>query len=69
MHFGKEIVGSFGGESIPNKDIPRLLTLYENNIANFKKLITSRFSLENVNDAINMIRDGKTAGRVMVNMI
>ena len=69
LHFGKEIVGSFGGESIPNKDIPRLLTLYENNIANFKKLITSRFSLENVNDAINMIRDGKTAGRVMVNMI
>jgi len=68
LHFGKVIVGSYGGEAMPHKDIPRLVTLYEKNIANYKKIITSRVSLENINDAINMMRTGKTAGRVMVNM-
>ena len=68
LHFGKVITGSFGGDSKPDKDIPRLLNLFEQNIANYNKLITSRFTLEKINDAIYMMKNGITAGRIMIDM-
>lgn len=69
LHFGKVINGSFGGESSPEKDIPRLIKLFERNIANYRDIITSRFHLNRINEAINLIKNGETAGRVMIDML
>ena len=68
LHFGKSLIGSHGGESIPQEDIPRYLRMYEIGSINFDNLITSRFALEEINEAIQTMRLGETAGRVMINL-
>ena len=66
LHFGKTITGSFGGESRPEKDIPRYLNLLLEGKLNLEGIITERFSLKEINLAISRMRSGKTIGRVMI---
>ena len=68
LHFGKTITGSHGGEINPTIDIPRYLSLFDQNIAQYKKLITERFPLDQINDAIEYMKAGKTAGRILIEM-
>ncbi len=68
LHFGKQIIGSHGGESQPHLDIPRYLKLFKNNMAEFKVLISKRYSLEDINQAINDMKEGKSAGRILIEM-
>tara|TARA_B100000700_G_scaffold331081_1_gene461270 strand:+ start:927 stop:1973 length:1047 start_codon:yes stop_codon:yes gene_type:complete len=68
LHFGKVITGSHGGECNPDKDIPRYIKLLKEGKYKLKDLITSRFKLENINEAIACMREGKTAGRVLIDM-
>ena len=68
LHFGKVIVGSYGGECNPTSDIPRYLNLFNENIAKYNKLITERFSLDQINQAIGSMKEGKTAGRILIEM-
>jgi S-(hydroxymethyl)glutathione dehydrogenase/alcohol dehydrogenase len=66
MHFGKSIIGSHGGEAIPEVDIPRINNLYLENRINFKKLISKTFNLNEINTAISDIRNGFVSGRVSI---
>ena len=66
LHFGKSISGSFGGECNPAKDIPRYLELVRNGVLSLDGLISKRFKLDDVNEAIEEMRKGKTAGRVII---
>ncbi len=50
---GKQIRGSWGGESRPDKDIPRLAELYRQGELPLEKLITRRYTLDQVNRALN----------------
>lgn len=68
LHFGKQITGSHGGESIPDKDIPRLLNVMNKGIYNAKQLITARYPLEKINDAIKAMTEGSTSGRIIINL-
>ena len=68
LHFGKTIIGSHGGESNPNEDIKRYLQLFNQNIAQYNKLITERYSLDNINEAIEAMKRGETAGRILIEM-
>ena len=65
--FGKSLIGSHGGDTIPNLDIPRYLRLYKNGIVDFKNIISGHYPLESINKAIEAMQDGKTAGRVLIN--
>lgn len=67
LHFGKSLIGSHGGDTIPNLDIPRYLRLYKNGIVDFKNIISGHYPLESINKAIEAMQDGKTAGRVLIN--
>ena len=67
LHFGKIIVGSYGGECQPSQDIPRFINLFKKKIALHKQLITSKISLENINDGIELMKSGKTSGRIIIN--
>ena len=69
LHFGKTITGSHGGESNPTNDIPRYLNLFNQERAKYKKLITERYTLDNINDAIDNMKKGKTAGRILIEML
>jgi Zn-dependent alcohol dehydrogenase len=68
LHFGKTITGSHGGESNPHNDIPRYCKLFKENIAYFEKLISRRYKLENINDAIHEMKLGTTPGRILIDM-
>jgi S-(hydroxymethyl)glutathione dehydrogenase/alcohol dehydrogenase len=66
MHFGKRIIGSHGGEAVPEFDIPRYQNLYDNSRLKLKELITNRYKLEEINKAINNFKSGKIAGRCLI---
>ena len=68
LHFGKVITGSHGGESIPNKDIPRYINLIKKGIWSLDDFVSVRYSLDDINSAIDDMQKGKTAGRIMIDM-
>jgi len=64
---GKTLMDSEGGQTSPNEDIPRYLRLYRSGLLNLAGLITHRFPLDKVNDALDVVRSG-VAGRVILEM-
>ncbi len=68
LHFGKLLSGSHGGECEPAKDIPRYLNLLKQKRWNADGLITARYPLERINEAIEAMRTGATAGRVLITL-
>lgn len=68
LHFGKVLSGSQGGECQPDRDIPRYLRLLERGSLQLDRCVSARFPLEQINAAIAAMRDGATAGRVMVTL-
>lgn len=68
LHFDKTLTGSHGGETDPAKDIPRYGKLYRNGKLKLDDLITDRFSLEEINLAIEKMKTGESAGRCLIRM-
>lgn len=68
LHFGKTILGSHGGESNPELDIPRYMNLLRMNFWNLNKFISKRYNLDQINEAISDMRNGSSAGRIMIDM-
>lgn len=67
LHFGKGLSGSHGGEAIPQVDIPRYHNLFREGRIKLRELISDRFSLQDINEAIEGMRNGKVSGRVLIN--
>jgi len=67
IHFNKIITGSHGGDARPHIDIPRIISLVKAGRISFDGLITHEFSLDKINDALDVVRSG-TAGRVLLNL-
>ena len=68
LHFGKTLIGSHGGESNPNSDIPRYINHFVKNKIDPKKIITKRFDLDNINEAVDSIKNGLSSGRVIIEL-
>lgn len=64
---GKTILDSQGGLTNPAVDIPRYLALYKAGRLPLEQFITHRFPLEQVNEALDVVRSGQ-AGRVILTM-
>lgn len=60
MHRGKQIRGSWGGGSIPDRDIPKLATLYHERKLPLQKIISHRYPFEAINEAMQDLADRKT---------
>jgi S-(hydroxymethyl)glutathione dehydrogenase/alcohol dehydrogenase len=67
LHFKKVLTGSHGGSAEPHQDIPRYIRLYRAGKLKLDGLITHQFSLDEINEAIDLVRSGQ-AGRVLVAM-
>jgi S-(hydroxymethyl)glutathione dehydrogenase / alcohol dehydrogenase len=65
LHFGKVLTGCEGGQSNPPVDIPRYLRLYQAGKLKLDSLITHRFPLEQINQALDVVRSGG-AGRCVL---
>jgi S-(hydroxymethyl)glutathione dehydrogenase / alcohol dehydrogenase len=68
LHFGKGLSGSHGGEAMPQTDIPRYQNLYRHGRLKLRGQITDRFPLEQINTAIERMRNGAIVGRCLVDM-
>lgn len=62
---GKSIKASQGGRTNPETDIPRYIALAMKGALEYESLHTNTFSLDEVNEAFDLLRSGK-AGRIMV---
>jgi len=67
LHFGKVLVGSQGGGSNPQTDIPYLLNEMETGRLDFSDFPTQVFPLQEINSAISSLRSG-AVGRMIINM-
>ncbi len=67
LHFGKVLTGCEGGQTNPPIDIPRYMRMVAGGRLKIKELITHRFPLQKVNEAITHLKSG-TAGRCMLVM-
>lgn len=65
IHFNKVLTGSHGGDAVPQVDIPRLIRLNQAGRLLFDGIITHEFPLEDINEALDLVRSG-TAGRVVL---
>ena len=61
----RNISGSLGGGTFPDKDIPAYMTLNNTGKINVEKLITRVFPFEKINEGIEMMR-GINPGRVVI---
>lgn len=62
---GKTIKATQGGKTIPNEDIPRYVKLYNSKVLDISKIITHRFPLNKINQAIETLKSG-VAGRIII---
>ena len=59
INYGKKIIGSYGGNIKPSKDIPKLINYIINNKINIKNLISGPYKFKDINKIIKKIREGK----------
>lgn len=68
LHFGKSLTGTTGGESTPTTDIPRYMSLFAKRQLSLSPLITEVAPLSSVNHLIQGMRNGRTAGRCLIDL-
>jgi S-(hydroxymethyl)glutathione dehydrogenase/alcohol dehydrogenase len=56
---GKNIFGSWGGGCCPDTDVPRLAKSYLTGHFPLEKLVTKRYALEQINEALEDLEQGK----------
>lgn len=65
LHFGKTLVGSHGGSTNPDRDIPILVDLLASNELDLSLYPIESVSLDGINLAINNIRKGSVGRKVI----
>ena len=56
---GKQLYGSWGGKSKPDKDIPSLANMYKKGLLPLEKLISKEYTLNEINKALDDLEQGK----------
>jgi S-(hydroxymethyl)glutathione dehydrogenase/alcohol dehydrogenase len=62
----KELVGCIFGNANPHLDIPRLLALYKAGKLKLDEMITTEYTLDEINQGYQDMRDGKNFRGVIV---
>lgn len=65
MILGKKIIGSWGGETKTDTDIPRYVDYYLDGKLKIDELIAQRFKLTQINEAFSALDKG-VAGRILI---
>jgi S-(hydroxymethyl)glutathione dehydrogenase/alcohol dehydrogenase len=56
---GKQIAGSWGGATTPDRDIPQMHTLFQSAKISLGSLLTKRYKLEQINEALKDLELGR----------
>lgn len=62
---GKQIRGSWGGRSMPDEALPKFAVLYGDGRLPLEKLISQRYALHDINDALDDLEAGRV-GRPLI---
>jgi S-(hydroxymethyl)glutathione dehydrogenase / alcohol dehydrogenase len=69
LHFGKILTGSHGGDGNPSLDINRYIKVEKTSGVNMSSILSkNKYSLDEINDAINSFTNGEDAGRIIIGM-
>lgn len=68
IHMGRTFLGSYGGGTVPDRDIPAYLDLNHKGHLKLRELITNIVSLDQINEGISSCMSG-IAGRCIVKII
>jgi S-(hydroxymethyl)glutathione dehydrogenase/alcohol dehydrogenase len=60
LHYGKRLIGSEGGASLPSKDIPKLIRILKGRNISVQKMISHRVQISEINKAVSDMRSGKS---------
>jgi len=66
LHFGKVLTGCEGGDADPAVDIPRYIRLYQNGKLDLDRIITHRIPFDDINAALDKVRNGEVGRCVLV---
>lgn len=69
LHYGKKIIGVFGGNSKPTSDIHRILDLLRARKDLLKLLAFESLPLRDINQGIELVRNAVTPGRVILDFL
>jgi Zn-dependent alcohol dehydrogenase len=64
--YEKKILGSFMGSTRLQVDVPKLVSLYQNGRLQLDELITGRYSLDQINEAIANMEEGHALRNVII---
>ena len=56
---GKKLIGSWGGECVPKRDIPKIYKLFRKNNIDLSKFFNKLYDFEKINNAISDFKNGK----------
>ena len=59
----KHLTGSIGGTCHPEQDFPIFMDWYRQGVLDLDSLVTQRFALDEINDAVDALENGRIAGR------
>lgn len=65
LNMGKKLLGTWGGDTDPDRDIPRYVDLYQRKMFPLEKLLTRSYSLEQVNEALSDLEEGRLCRSVI----
>ena len=64
---GKRIIGTWGGETQPDKDIPMYVDLFLSGRLKLDRLLTHSYRLDEINQALEDLENGRI-GRALIDM-
>lgn len=62
----KQFKGSIGGSCAPDRDFPLFLAWHDQGHLPLEEMVTERFSIDQINEATNMLNAGKISGRAIL---
>ena len=64
----KKYIGVMAGSALPERDFPVLLSWYEQGLLDLDAMVTRRFKLDEINDAVRALERGEILGRAIIEM-
>jgi Zn-dependent alcohol dehydrogenase len=64
----RSYIGSRGGGCIPAQDFPRMFSDYRNSKMLLDDLVTKVITIDEINDAMDELRNGKVLGRIVIDL-
>ena len=62
---GKRLIGSWGGETVPERDFPKYVDWYLNGTLKLDELISHRFRLDEINAAFQALEKGEVSRAIL----